>query len=244
VSRAALLLLLVAACDCAGEPADHGGESAEATSGSEPVAPAEVEDPPHDHAHEGESGAEMVEAGCEQGRVDDCVALAEGGDHEALRQACETSGQLCSVAGEPALLERGCRAGSRPSCRAWAEHGGGDAARALGCAAGWLEACEEAVPGCDGTLADCVERSRAALAEGDVETAQRLARLGCDGERTAGCLAWAEAYGAQDPDAAKVALRRACFAEDRGACEALVARDDLSPMERRRAQALARGLRF
>jgi len=242
VSRAALLVLLITACDCAGEPVDPVGES-ESTSGSEPVAPTT-----HDHAHEGEAevpeGDDMVAAGCEQGRVEDCVALAEDGDHAALRQACEASGRLCSVAGDGALLERGCRAGSLAACRAWADADGGDSARELGCAAGWLEACEEAVAGCEGTLADCVARSRAALAEGDVETAQRLARVGCDGERTAGCVAWAEAYGERDPDAAKIALRRACFAEDAGACSALLERDDLTPMERRRAGALARGLRF
>lgn len=242
MSRAPLLVLLLAACDCAGEPADPVGGS-EPSSGSEPVTPA-----PHDHAHEGEAevpaGDDMVAAGCEQGRVEDCVALAEEGEREALRRACEASGRLCSVAGDAALLERGCRAGSLPACRAWADADGGESARELGCAAGWLEACEETVPGCEGTLADCVARSRAALAAGDVETAQRLARVGCDGERTAGCVAWAQAYGERDPDAAKIALRRACFAEDAGACTALLERDDLTPMERRRADALARGLRF
>lgn len=142
------------------------------------------------------------------------------------------------------MLERGCRAGSLPACRGWAAHEGGEEARRLGCDAGWLEACAETVPGCGGTLASCVERSRAALAQGDVETAQRLARLGCDGDRTAGCVAWAAAYGEQDPDAAKIALRRACFAEDVAACAALLERDDLTPMERSRADALARASRF
>lgn len=241
MSRAVLLALLVASCDCAGEA--PGAEIAE------PVAPAEGAEAPHDHAHDSEgevpAGEDMVAAGCEQGRVEDCVALAEGGDRAALRQACEAAGRLCAEATEdPALLGRGCRAGSRPACRAWAERGGGAEARRLGCAAGWLEACEAEVVGCGGTLADCVEGSRAALAEGDVATAQRLARLGCDGERTAGCVAWAEAYGERDPDAARIALRRGCFAEDRAACEALLARDDLSPMDRERAGALARALRF
>lgn len=243
MKRLALVALLAAACDCAGEPETP---EAEQSTGADPIAPAEA----HDHAHEGEAppgGDDMVAVGCEQGRVEDCVALAErpeGDRQEAFAQACRASGRLCSVAGDAALLERGCRAGSLPACRAWAERDGGEAARSLGCAAGWLEACAEEVTGCGGTLADCVARARAALADGDVDAAQRLARVGCDGERTAGCVVWAEAYGDQDPDAAKIALRRACFAEDRAACQALLQRDDLSPMERSRADALARALVF
>jgi len=243
--RLALAVLLLAACDCAGEPE---APAAEESAGADPVA---VEH--HDHAHEGEeapTGDDMVAVGCEQGRVEDCVTLAErpeGDRGAALTQACEAGGRLCAIAGggtDPALLERGCRAGSLPACRGWASHGGGDEARQLGCDAGWLDACSEAVPGCDGTIAACVERSRVALAEGDVETAQRLARIGCDGDRTAGCVAWAEAYAAVDPDAARIALRRACFAEDVAACVALLQRDDLTPMERSRADALARASRF
>lgn len=245
MSRIVLVAALVAACDCAREPE---APAAQESTGADPVAPAA-----HDHVHPNEeapTGDDMVAVGCEQGRIEDCVALAErpDGDREAaLAQACTAGGRLCSVAhggSDPALLERGCRAGSLPACRAWADHGGDDTARELGCAAGWLEACSERVDGCEGTLADCLERSRAALAEGDVDTAQRLARVGCDGERTAGCVAWAEAYGERDPDAAKIALRRACFAEDIAACRALLARDDLMPMERARAGALARGHGF
>lgn len=251
MNRLALAVLLVAACDCAGEPE---APVVEESAGADPVAPTVVEpEGHHDHVHEGEEapvGDDMVAAGCDQGRVDDCLELAErpGADRAAvLAQACRSTGSLCSVAGagaDPELLAHGCRAGSLPACRAWAEHGGGDAARERGCAAGWLEACQEQIASCGGTLADCVTKAREAIASGDLDAAQRLARVGCDGERTAGCVVWAEAYAEREPDAAKIALRRACFAEDITACQRLLERDDLTPMEQSRAGALARGHGF
>ena len=191
----------------------------------------------------------MERIGCEQGRIEDCVAFGArslADRRDANRLACQRGGHLCANQREdPALLERGCRRGSGPACEAWMGRSDAPpAARELACDAGLFRACSTPVAGCGGTLADCVRRSREALAAGDTETARRLAGIGCDGERTAGCVAWAEAHATEDPDASRVALHRACLAEDRVACDALLARDDLPLDERRTAEALARGLAF
>ena len=247
VSRWFLVLLL--ACDCGSPEPSRSAETPAAHPVS--VGQSEESDDEATAAEHARSQAQMEQAGCAEGRVADCLALAERTPtrrEEALRTLCREGGHLCALAGaspSPELLATGCRAGSLPSCRAWAKAADGEdaaEARRLGCDAGWLEGCTEAVEGCRGTVADCVNVARDKLAEGDIEAAGSLARLACDGQRTAGCVIWAEAYMERDPDAARIALQRACFAENLGACQALLLQSDLSPMERRRAEALAEAL--
>jgi len=244
VTRAVLVLALLGACECG-----RGAEEPAAVSEPEAAEPVHVGHlHPGDEIPEPPEGADLERFGCEQGRVEDCLAVAERTPEDrrqAMAMACQRGGRLCAQAGDPELLEDGCRGGSVAACRAWAEHAEDPtAARRIGCAAGWLEVCEERVAACDGTLADCARRARVAFAAGELEEAERLARVGCDGERTATCVVWAEVYGQREPDAARIALRRACWAEDAAACDALLGRDDLSPNERRTAEALARGLAF
>ena len=187
---------------------------------------------------------------CDEDRYRSCWFLAmayeqgtEGLDRDAAsarrlyRRACREASLGCVAAARVhpdqaiAYLERGCRAGDVRACQAWAERSPSDEAKERGCRAGWLEGCTEQVEGCNGTLADCVRRAEA-LAESRSEESQRLARVACSDERTAGCLVYGELMAESDPDAAKVAFRWACEAGRREGCDALLERFSIEGAER------------
>ncbi|MAC28363.1 MAG: hypothetical protein CMH59_18100, partial [Myxococcales bacterium] len=173
----------------------------------------------------------------------------EGSARRLYRRACREGGQGCADAARlhpdqaKAYAEQGCRAGFGRDCARWAELDPEAAdAKRLGCAAGWLEGCEEEVEGCGGPLGRCVEQARA-LAESRPEEARRFARVACSDARTAGCAVYAELLESQDREAAKVAWRWACEGGDAAACEVLLERFDPTPGERARLEALASALR-